>query len=142
MTWRASARLTGTLAYTYADSIVTRNPDDPLSIGVQQAGIPRHRASASLDWIGPRGIKLSPRVRYLARTNGDPDAIYRTDAHFIADLGASLAVRRDVEVFGQIENLFDRRYIGTNDGFTAALYGKPFTAVAGIRLKLGGGDAK
>lgn len=142
LTWRASPTLTGTLAYTYADSIVTRNPDDPLSIGVQQAGIPRHRASASLDWIGPHGIKLSPRVRYLARTNGDPDEIYRTDAHFIADLGASLAVRRDVEVFGQIENLFDRRYIGTNDGFTAALYGKPFTAVAGLRLKLGDGDAK
>lgn len=135
--WRPSAKLASTLAYTYADSIVTRNPEDPASVGVQQAGIPRHRASASLDWTGPYGITLSPRVRYLSRTNGDPDAIYRTDAHFVADLGASLPVRRDVEVFAQIENLFDRRYIGTNDGFTAALYGKPFTAVAGVRLKLG-----
>lgn len=137
LTWRPSPTLTGTIAYTYADSIVTRNPEDPASIGVQQPGIPRHRASASLDWTGPYGIRISPRVRYLSRTNGDPDAIYRTDAHFVADLSASVAVRREVEVFGQIENLFDRRYIGTNDGFTAPLYGKPFTAVAGVRLKLG-----
>ncbi|WP_010163713.1 TonB-dependent receptor [Sphingomonas sp. PAMC 26617] len=137
LTWRPSPKLGGTLAYTYADSIVTRNPEDPASIGLQQPGIPRHRASASLDWTGPHGIKLGPRVRYLSRTNGDPDRLYRTDAHFIADFGASVAVRRDVELFGQFENLFDRRYIGTNDGFTAALYGKPFTATGGVRLKLG-----
>lgn len=137
LTWRRSATLTGTLAYTYADSIVTRNPEDPASIGKQQPGIPRHRASASIDWTGPYGITVSPRVRYLSRTNGDPDAIYRTDAHFIADLGASVAVRREVDVFGQVENLFDRRYIGTNDGFTAPLYGKPFTAVAGVRVRIG-----
>lgn len=137
LTWKPRPTLTATIAYTYADSVVTRNPEDPASIGVQQPGIPKHRASAAVDWRGPYGITLSPRVRYLARTNGDPDALYRTDAHVIADLGASIPVRRDVELFGQIENLFDRRYIGTNDGFTAALYGKPFTAVTGVRIKLG-----
>jgi len=137
LTWRPNSKLAGTFAYTYADSIVTRNPEDLASIGVQQAGIPRHRASASLDWTGPRGVKLSPRVRYLSRTNGDPDGVYRTDAHFIADFGATVPVRHDVELFGQVENLFDRRYIGTNDGFTAALYGRPFTALVGVRLDLG-----
>lgn len=137
LTWRATPPLSGTIAYTYADSIVTRNPEDPTSIGVQQAGIPRHRLSAGLDWTGPYGIRLSPRVRYVGRTNGDPDAIYLTDAHFIADLAASAPIAKGVEAFMQVENLFDRRYIGTNDGFTAPLYGKPLTAVAGVRLKLG-----
>ena len=136
LTWRPGPTFAATVAYTYADSIVTRNPEDPASVGVQQSGIPRHRVSAGLDWTGPRGIKLSPHLRYLSRTNGDPDAIYRTDAHFIVDLAASAPVRRGLEAFVQIENLFDRRYIGTNDGFTAPLYGKPFTAMAGFRLKL------
>lgn len=136
LSWRPAPTLEATLAYTYADSVVTRNPEDPASVGVQQAGIPKHRISAGIDWTGPRGIKLSPRVRYLSRTNGDPDAIYRTDAHFIADLAASAPLTRSLETFVQIENLFDRRYIGTNDGFTAPLYGKPFTAMAGFRLKL------
>ncbi|MDB5702631.1 MAG: TonB-dependent receptor [Sphingomonadales bacterium] len=133
---RATSSLTAMLAYTYADSIVTQNPEDPASVGVQQPGIPRHRVSAGIDWTGPYGINLSPRVRYLSRTNGDPDSIYRTDAHFIADLAASVPLTQSIEAFAQIENLFDRRYIGTNDGFTAALYGKPFTAVAGFRLKM------
>lgn len=137
LTWRPAAALQATLAYTYADSVVTRNPEDPASVGVQQPGIPRHRVSAGVDWTGPLGIRLSPRIRYLARTNGDPDAIYRTDAHFIADLAASAPLRRGFEVFVRIENLFDRRYIGTNDGFTAALYGKPFTAMSGVRVTIG-----
>ncbi|WP_242098405.1 TonB-dependent receptor [Sphingomonas sp. CROZ-RG-20F-R02-07] len=136
LTWRATPRLNGTLAYTFADSIVTQNPEDPASIGVQQAGIPRHRVSAGLDWTGPLRLKFSPRIRYVSATNGDPDSIYRTDAHFIADLAASAPLRKGIEAFVQIENLFDRRYIGTNDGFTAPLYGKPFTATGGIRVRV------
>ncbi|WP_174298897.1 TonB-dependent receptor [Sphingomonas bacterium] len=136
LTWRASARLSATAAYTFADSVVTRNPEDPASVGVQQPGIPRNRVSAGVDWTGPHGVRVSPRMRYLASTDGDPDALFRTDAHLVADLAASVPVRRGVETFVQIENLFDRRYIGTNDGFTAPLYGKPFTATAGVRLTL------
>ena len=136
LTWRPSTKLDATLGYTYADSAITRNAEDPASIGVQQPGIPRHRISAGLDWTGPYRIKLSPRVRYLSSTNGDPDAIYLTDAHVIADLAASAPLKRGIEAFIQIENLFDRRYIGTNDGFTAPLYGKPLTVQGGFRLKL------
>jgi outer membrane receptor protein involved in Fe transport len=136
LTWRPTSKLTATAAYTYADSVVTRNPEDLASIGVQQPGVPRHKVSAGVDWTGPYGIKLSPRVRYLSSTNGDPDNIYRTDAHFIADLAASAPLGHGLETFVQVENLFDRHYIGTNDGFTAPLYGKPFTAIAGFRLKL------
>jgi outer membrane receptor protein involved in Fe transport len=136
VTVRPASTLSATVAYTYADSTVTRNPEDPASVGVQQPGIPRHKVSASVDWTAPNGFKVSPRVRYLSSTNGDPDNIYRTDAHFIADLAASAPLRHGLETFVQIENLFDQRYIGTNDGFTAPLYGKPFTAMAGFRVTL------
>lgn len=134
--WQPTPRLAATLAYTYADSVVTANPEDPASVGVQQPGIPRHRVSAGLDWTGPARIVVSPRLRYLARTNGDPDALYRTDAHFVADLAVTAPLRRAIDAFVQIENLFDRRYVGTNDGFTAPLYGRPFTATAGLRVRL------
>lgn len=142
LTWRLSSAFMATAAYTYADSIVTRNPEDPASIGVQQAGIPRHRVSAGIDWTGPRGLTVSPRLRYLSRTDGDPDAIYRTDAHLVADLSASMPVEQHLTAFVQIENLFDRRYVGTNDGFTAPLYGRPLTATAGLRLKLDRDDPR
>ena len=137
LTWRPLATLSATMAYTFADSVVTRNPEDPASVGVQQPGVPHHRVSAGLDWTGPFGITVSPRVRYLGRTDGDPDAIYRTDAHFIVDLAATAPLSHGLSAFLQIENLFDRRYVGTNDGFTSPLLGKPFTATAGLRMKLG-----
>ena len=67
--------------------VVTRNAEDPASVGVQQPGIPKHRVSAGLDWTGPRGVVLSPRLRWLGATSGDPDAIYRTQQHLVVDLG-------------------------------------------------------
>lgn len=135
--WRLTPTLEGTLAYTFADSVVTSNPDDAASVGVQQSGIPRNRVSAGMDWTVLRGVKISPRLQYVARTNGDPDGAYHTDPHLIVDVAMIVPLSRRLEGFVQVENLLDRRYIGTNDGFTAALYGKPLTAVVGLRLKLG-----
>lgn len=134
--WHVSPRLTGTLGYTYADSVVTQNPEDPASVGIQQAGVPRHKFSAGIDWVGPLGIRLSPRVRYVSRTNGDADGLLHTQPHFVVDLAATAPVTKQVEAFVQIENLFDRRYVGTNDGFSPPLYGTPFTTLAGLRVHL------
>jgi outer membrane receptor protein involved in Fe transport len=132
--WRASPRLSGTLGYTFANSVVTNNPEDPTSVGLQQAGVPRQRISAGVDWTGPRGIKVSPRLRYVSRTNGDADGLLHTDPHVVVDFAASAPVVPQVNAFVQIENLFDRRYVGTNDGFSSPLLGTPFTAFAGLRV--------
>jgi outer membrane receptor protein involved in Fe transport len=58
------------------------------------------------------------------------------DAHFLADLADSVPVRRGLQGFVQIENLFDRRYVGVNNGFIAPFVGKPLTAMFCARLKL------
>ena len=39
------------------------------------------------------------------------------------------------ELFVNIENLFDRRYVVDNSGFNPPLFGTPFTAFAGVRMK-------
>jgi outer membrane receptor protein involved in Fe transport len=134
--WKLSPTITGTLGYTYADSVVTENPDDPASIGVQQAAVPRHRLSAGLDWTGPRGITVSPRLRYVSRTNGDSDGLLHTEPHFIVDLAASAPLTPQLDALVQVENLFDHRYIGTNDGFSPPLYGTPQTIFAGVRIHM------
>ncbi len=134
--WRLRSNLKTVLGYTFADSVVTANVEDTASIGVQQPGIPKNKATVGVDWTVYRHMQISPHFRYLSRTSGDPDNIYHTDPHFIADLAITAPIRKGIEALVQIENLFNRTYLGTNDGFTAPLYGKPFTAVAGIRLKL------
>ena len=134
--WQISRKLMGTLGYTYADSIVTDNPEDPQSVGLQQAGVPKQRFSAGVDWTGPRGVRLSPRVRYVSRTNGDADGLLHTDPHVVFDLSASAPIVKQMEAFVQIENLFDRRYVADNSGFSPALLGTPFTALGGVRLNI------
>ena len=136
LNWRIAPTFSTVLGYTYADSVVTSNPEDPASLGVQQPGIPKNRVSAGVNWTAFHGIKVSPHLRYLSRTSGDPDAVYQTDVHLVADLAITAPLKKGLDGFVQIENLLDRRYIGTNDGFTAPLYGRPFTAIVGIRLKL------
>lgn len=134
--WSLGAHLSGMLGYSYADSIVTANPLDPASIGKQQPGVPRHKLSAGLDWTGPRGLRLSPRLRYVSATNGDADGQLHTDAHFVADLSGNLAVARGIEAFVQIENLFDQHYIADNSGFSPPLFGTPRSVLAGLRVTL------
>ena len=136
LTWRLARGLDTILGYTYADSVITRNPADPASVNTQQPGIPKNRVIAGIDWTAPYGIRVSPRLRYVSRTNGDPDGVFHTDSNVIVDLGVTAPVRQGVDAFVQVENIFNARYIGTNDGFTAPLYGRPLTAVFGMRLKL------
>ncbi len=136
LNWQVSPHLSTLLSYTYADSIVTANTEDPASVGVQQPGIPKNRATLGVNWSTFHGVEVSPHLRYLSRTSGDPDNIYHTDPDFIADLSVTAPLTKRVQAFAQVENLLSRTYVGTNDGFTAPLYGKPFTAVAGFRVKI------
>lgn len=128
--------LSATFGYTYADSVVTRNPEDPASIGVQQVGVPRNRASIGVDWTAPAGFKLSPRLRYVSRINGDADGNHGADPHLVADLAGSVPLTKRLETFVEIENLFGNHYIVSNNGTKPPLLGTPFTATAGVRLKL------
>jgi outer membrane receptor protein involved in Fe transport len=134
--WTLGRRLDGYLTYSFADSEVTANAFDPASIGKQQPGIPRHKVTAGLTWSGPGGLKLTPQMRYLPRSNGDSSGQLKVDEHFVVDLAASLPVAPGVEAFAQVENLFDDRYIADNSGFNPPLRGTPLTALAGIRIGL------
>jgi outer membrane receptor protein involved in Fe transport len=134
--WTLGRRFNGYLTYSFVDSEVTENAFDPASIGKQQPGIPRHKVTAGLTWSGPWGLKLTPQMRYLPRSNGDSSGQLKVDAHFIVDLAASLPVAPGIEAFAQVENLFDDRYIADNSGFNPPLRGTPLTAFAGLRLTL------
>ena len=47
-------------SYTYTDTIVTANMEDPASVGVQQPGIPKNRATLGVNWSTFHGIQVSP----------------------------------------------------------------------------------
>ncbi len=101
--WRLRSNLSTVVGYTYADSVVTANTEDLASIGVQQPGIPKNRATIGVDWTAYRHIQVSPHLRYLSRTSGDPDNLYHTDPHFIADLAVSTPIRKNLDALSRLK---------------------------------------
>lgn len=124
------------LGYTFAASTITDNPLDPASVGLQQAGVPRHKLAAGFTYATAAGWRVSPQLRWVSRTYGDNDHTLPVDAHFVVDLAASYPVTPKLEAFVQVENLFDNSYIADNNGFEPRRLGTPFSAMAGFRWVL------
>ena len=127
-----AAHWDGTLAYTYASSIITENPLDPLSVGKQLGGVPRQSASGALSYRGA-GWRIAARLRWIDKSYSDNAQTLAVDEHVIADLSAAYAVNRHLEPYIKVENLFARQYIADNSGFSPPQLGTPLTVFAGLR---------
>jgi outer membrane receptor protein involved in Fe transport len=131
--WAISPQWSAALGYTFADSTITESAFDPASVGNQQGGVPRHKASGGVTYAGASGWRVTPQLRWLSKSWGDNDHAFPVDEHVVVDLAASYPVTARLAAFLQIENLFDRRYIADNSGFELPRLGTPFTAFAGLR---------
>jgi outer membrane receptor protein involved in Fe transport len=116
--------------------VITESQFDPASVGKQQGGIPRQRASASLTYAAAGGWRITPQVRWLSKSWGDNDNTLPVDQHVVVDLAASYPITASLEAYLQIENLFDKTYIADNNGFEPPRLGTPFSAVLGVRWEL------
>ena len=127
---------TAGVAYTFADSRITTNALDPASVDQQIADVPQNRASISVTYESPWGLRVTPQFRWLQSSYGDNDHTLAVDAQHLVDLSAAYAISKSAEVFVGIENLFNEHYIANNSGFNPPLRGTPFTAMAGARVRL------
>jgi len=134
--YRIMNGLSAILGYTYADSPITRNPLDPASVGLQQIGVPHHKITLAVNYIGENGWRITPQLRYLSKQWGDSDHTLPIDGHFVADLTGSYPITDRLEAFGELQNLFNKKYIGFNDGASPPQLGEPLTAFAGFRIRL------
>lgn len=122
--------------YTFAESIITENALDPASVGLQQMGIPRHKLTGSITWTGPRGLTITPQLRWFSKSYGDNDHTLPVDAHVVVDLAASYPLTDRFNAFVQVQNLLDNRYIADNNGFEPRRLSTPLTATVGVRVRL------
>lgn len=128
--WSAAA------VYTFADSRITTNALDPASIDRQIADVPQNRASVSVTYEAPWGLRITPQFRWLQSSYGDNDHTLPVDAQHLVDLSAAYSISKRAELFVHIENLFNEHYIANNSGFNPPLRGTPFSAMAGARVRL------
>jgi outer membrane cobalamin receptor len=128
--------LSAAFSYTYAESEITSNDLDPLSVGKQIGGVPRNRASVGVTYVSPRGWRVTPQFRWVQSSFADNDHTLPVDSQRIVDLAASYSFSKALEVFVHIENLFNQHYIADNSGFNPPLRGTPFSAFVGARVRL------
>ena len=133
--WFIQSNLKATFGYAYSDSRIVENEFDPASVGNQQAGIPKQQASVGLTYLNSHDWRVSTRLRWLDESWGDNAHTLPIDSHFVVDASLAYKLSKSSELFVNIENLFDRRYVVDNSGFNPPLFGTPFTAFAGVRMK-------
>jgi len=144
LSWRIGGGFSSTVGYTWAQSVYTSNPTDPLSVGQQLTDVPRNSASAAVTYESTRGWRISTDTRYVSATawtnaeHTNPGFPYQAaaDPHFVVDLDASYPINTRLTIYLQIENLLDRHYIVNPGPFNPPEYGTPFQVFFGARVSL------
>jgi iron complex outermembrane receptor protein len=107
---------------TYRSAFPLASPDNPAADadgliavvpGDRIPGIPRHRAKASVTWrFGTRAwVSIDGQVSSGRWLLGDEANLTRpTASYWLTDLSAGFRPAAEVELFGEIDNLFDRKY--------------------------------
>jgi outer membrane receptor protein involved in Fe transport len=133
--WTITSRWSAHLGYAYMDSHIVESELDPLSVGQQQAGVPRQQVDSAASYRAPVGFRASARLRWVDESWGDNDHTLPLPSHFVADASFACELAKEIEVFVDIQNLFDETYIVDNSGFNPPLYGTPRSAIAGLRAR-------
>lgn len=131
--YRVSRTLRADASYTYTDSRVLENEQDPASVGKLTPNIPYNTATAGLHWQPLARWNVAVQMRWVDRSYGDSLNSLPQDAHFVADLYSDYQLMRRLQVFGSASNLLDRQYIGTNSGYEPEKLGPPLQVFGGLR---------
>jgi vitamin B12 transporter len=92
---------------------------------------PRHAATMWADWTGPAGMTLGADLRLVSESFDDAANNVRLGGYEVVDVRASVPLTDGIELFGRVENVFDRSYQ------TAAGYGSPGRgAFVGVRGRM------
>lgn len=138
--WEAQTKLTDNLdalaSYTYTDTEITKsnNGDE----GNEQANVPRHMASAWLNYGFHNGIldglMVSSGVRYVGSMYGDNANTVPVKNFALVDAGVKYQVNRTIQVGFNVQNLLDKHYVGTCDGDTSCYPGQERTFIGSLKL--------
>jgi iron complex outermembrane receptor protein len=106
---------------TFRDALTLSSPHNPLAVGGlitvlpgnRLPGVPRHRFKAGVDYtvqdgwtVGADVVAVSGQFLVGDESNLNP----MLPGYWIANLHTTYKVSKEVELFGTVRNLFDRRY--------------------------------
>jgi outer membrane receptor protein involved in Fe transport len=135
LTWDIGYGFSAVLGFTYADSHYTANQVDPTSVGQRFEGVPWYNASGTLTYVDPSGWRALIQLHGVSMSYGSDHASDNEvqNGYFVINASAAYPLFDKVQLFAQIQNLLDRRYIANNTGGPPIL-GTPFSALVGLRV--------
>jgi iron complex outermembrane receptor protein len=106
------------LAYTYLDAKFKEysiNPNDGGTPPISLNGniVPRtskHTINLTVDFKPVAGLTISPELISKSSYYADESNLYKQPAYEVVNLRAEYKINKSLEVFGKIENLFDKNY--------------------------------
>jgi outer membrane receptor protein involved in Fe transport len=98
-------------AYTFVDSRVTEAPGQPQLVGKELPQDPRHRATFSVSYSEPRFLSVNAQLRYVGAQYEDDLNTLGMDGVSLFDILVTWHVRRFLDTFAAVENLFDSSYL-------------------------------
>lgn len=130
--WR---RLAFAGSWLFADSTVRSFAADPALVGKRVPQVPRAQASLSLSWRGDAAT-ATVAGRWSTAAFEDDRNTAALDRYTLVDAEVARELRRGLNVFVAVENLFDEEYAVGRAGVTTV--GTPRLVRTGVRLSRGG----
>ncbi len=131
--WRASDTLRFNAEALISDASVLRATQSPALAGKRIAQVPRHSATIGATWRVPRGLTLTPRLRWIGAQFEDDENALRLGEFVVADLGLGYPLGRNLEVFLNLENLGNARIETGRSADGVVNTGTPRLLLVGLR---------
>jgi outer membrane cobalamin receptor len=130
--WELTSSLKARLQYLYDDATVRRATVSPRLEGLRLAQVPRHSASAGLDWKQGNWT-VSPEVRFVGEQFEDDSNTLPLAAATLVDLAVHVRIDPHAELFMTAENMADHRLETGRSAGDFVNIGSPRLILFGIR---------
>lgn len=135
-TWTALPELEFTARYLYTNPRVSRNSAAPALVGLRLAQVARHQARIESAWRPREGTLLKAGVQAFGGQFDDDQNTRNLAGYVTADLHAEQEVSKNIVLFLNCENLFDRTIEAGRSADGLVTIGMPRVLSGGVRWRL------
>ena len=130
------------LSYAYIDAEARSAVIDPnsvqITVGDRLLNIPRHTLNLQLARdlkLGPVTGRIGTGVQHVGARLGETGTTFTLPSHTLVRLFARANLTKRIEVFGEVQNLFDARWYANSYSALWVQPGAPRTAAIGLRTR-------
>ncbi len=142
LTGRLPGNLELRLSYAYVDAEARSAVIDPNSVQIASGdsllNIPRHTVNVQLAHdmaIGAVNGRIGIGLQHVGTRLGETGTAFMLPSHTLVRLFARANLTKNIEVFGEVQNLFNRRWFANSYSTLWVQPGAPRTASIGVRAR-------